>query len=153
MTAGDVLTYVSSLVDDEDPSNDELAKDLAEQINEKQMIAAGLVPPSGILYRSGNLKRDRESDESLPEEFALEQNYPNPFNPSTTIKYSIPKEGYVTIKIYNTIGEEVAILVNEVKQVGNYESQFNATSLPSGIYFYKLQAGSFVETKKMVLMK
>jgi hypothetical protein len=85
--------------------------------------------------------------------FKLFDAYPNPFNPSTTIKYSIPKEGYVTLKIYNTIGEEVAILVNEVKQVGNYVSQFNATRLPSGIYFYQLQASNIVQTKKMILLK
>jgi photosystem II stability/assembly factor-like uncharacterized protein len=83
----------------------------------------------------------------------LSQNYPNPFNPTTTIKYSIPTESFVRIKIYNLIGEEVATLVNEEKTIGNYEVEFNATSLPSGIYFYQLKAGKFVETKKMVLMK
>ncbi len=89
----------------------------------------------------------------IPTEYRLEQNFPNPFNPITTISYSIPKEGLVTIKIYNAIGEELVTLVNEIKQVGNYEIQFNAAALPSGIYFYRIQAGSFVETKKMVLMK
>ncbi len=89
----------------------------------------------------------------IPEEYKLEQNYPNPFNPTTTIKYSIPKTSFVSLKIYNLIGEEVATLVNEENSIGNYEIEFNATSLPSGIYFYRLQAGSFVETKKMVLLK
>jgi hypothetical protein len=89
----------------------------------------------------------------IPKEYRLGQNYPNPFNPTTTISYSIPREGLVTIIIYNAIGEEVTILVNEVKQVGTYDVSFDATALPSGIYFYRLQVGSFVKTKKMVLMK
>jgi hypothetical protein len=89
----------------------------------------------------------------LPNEFSLDQNYPNPFNPTTTIKYSIPKEGLVTLKVYNVIGEEVAALVNEIKQVGNYNLTFDAENFSSGVYLYRLKAGSFVETKKMILMK
>ena len=88
-----------------------------------------------------------------PLTFALEQNYPNPFNPSTIIKYSIPENGFVKLSVYNLVGEEVRVIVNEMLDAGFYEVTFNATDLPSGIYFYKLQAGSFVETKKMVLMK
>jgi len=83
----------------------------------------------------------------------LIQNYPNPFNPATTIKYSIPELSFVILKVYDVLGNEIAILVNEEKPIGNYEVEFDATTLPSGIYFYRLQAGSFVETKKMVLMK
>jgi CubicO group peptidase (beta-lactamase class C family) len=86
-------------------------------------------------------------------DFYLEQNYPNPFNNSTVIKYSIPQEGLVTLKVYNLLGEEVARLVNDTKQTGNYEVSFDATGLPSGIYFYRLRTGDFVETKKMVLTK
>jgi hypothetical protein len=89
----------------------------------------------------------------LPTEFLLEQNYPNPFNNSTVIKYSIPQEGLVTLKVYNLLGEEVARPVNGTKQTGNYEVSFDATGLTSGIYFYTLTAGSFRETKKMVLIK
>jgi len=89
----------------------------------------------------------------LPNEFSLHQNYPNPFNPTTTIKYQIPELSFVTIKVYDVLGNEVATLVNAKKPEGNYEVKFDAVSLPSGIYFYRLQAGSFVETKKMVLMK
>jgi len=102
-----------------------------------------------------------EADENvLPTEYSLSQNYPNPFNPSTTIMYSLPKEGFVSLKIYNLIGEELFTLVNEDKAIGNYEIEFNAKALPSGIYFYRLQvypanggAGIFVETKKMILLK
>jgi hypothetical protein len=89
----------------------------------------------------------------IPTEYKLEQNYPNPFNPTTTIKYSIPQEGLVTIKIYNAIGEEVLTLVNEEQPVGNYEVEFDATTLPSGIYFYRLQTPNFTQTKKMILLK
>jgi hypothetical protein len=94
-----------------------------------------------------------EEDDQLPTEFSLEQNFPNPFNNSTVIKYSIPQEGLVTLNVYNLMGEEVVRLVNDTKQTGNYEVSFDATGLPSGVYFYRLRAGDFVETKKMVLMK
>ena len=89
----------------------------------------------------------------LPTEFALEQNYPNPFNPTTTISYSIQELSFVTLKIYDVLGSEVAILVNNKKPAGNYEVEFDATGLPSGTYFYRIQAGNFVETKKMILLK
>ena len=90
--------------------------------------------------------------------FNLSQNYPNPFNPTTTIKYSIPKLSFVTIKIYDLLGCEVATLVNEEKPAGTYEIEFNGHSdegqnLTSGVYFYKLRAGNYVETKKMILLR
>jgi len=85
--------------------------------------------------------------------YELSQNYPNPFNPSTLIKYQIPELSFVTLKVYDVLGKEVVNLVNKEKSIGSYKVEFNAISLPSGIYFYQLQAGSFVETKKMVLMK
>jgi len=100
------------------------------------------------------------SDESIPVDFALLQNYPNPFNPTTKIKYAVSSKQFVSLKIYDILGNEIVILVNEEKPVGTYEIEFSANShsgsvrnLPSGIYFYRLQAGDFVETKKMVLMK
>ena len=88
-----------------------------------------------------------------PTKFVLEQNYPNPFNPTTTIKYSIAGEGIVTLKVFNTIGEEVALLVNETKLAGNYEVEFDASGLSSGIYLYRLHSGNFVQTRKMLLLK
>ncbi len=81
------------------------------------------------------------------------QNFPNPFNPSTTIYYSIPELSFVTLKVYDVLGNEIVTLVNEEKSIGTHTIEFDATALPSGIYFYRIQAGSFVETKKMVLMK
>ena len=89
----------------------------------------------------------------LPEHFSLEQNYPNPFNPSTKIKYSIPTSGFVTLKVYDVLGKEIATLVNGEKPAGSYEVEFNAANLSSGIYFYKLQAGDYVQVKKMMPMK
>jgi len=89
---------------------------------------------------------------TFPTQFLLQQNYPNPFNPGTTIKYQIPELSFVTLKVYDVLGNEIETLVNEEKLIGSYDVEFNATVLPSGIYFYRLQAGSFVETKKMVFI-
>ncbi len=89
----------------------------------------------------------------IPLTFALNQNYPNPFNPSTVIRYSIPAASNVSLKIYNLLGQEVATLVNMEQKPGNYETSFNAGSLSSGVYIYRIQAGTFVETKKMMLLK
>ena len=89
----------------------------------------------------------------LSQDYTLYQNYPNPWNPSTNIKYSIPKTSQVSIKVYDIIGNEIKTLVNEDKPAGAYELTWNAGNLPSGIYFYRLQAGSFIETKKMILLK
>jgi lysophospholipase L1-like esterase len=95
-----------------------------------------------------------------PNTFSLLQNYPNPFNPSTKILYSIPKESFVTLKVYDSLGNEITTLVNEEKPAGNYEVDFNAANLPagrqglsSGIYFYKLTAGNYSKVRKMILMK
>jgi len=85
--------------------------------------------------------------------YSLSNNYPNPFNTSTTIKYSVPKIEFVTLKVYDVLGNEITTIVNKEYSAGNYEVEFDATSLSSGIYFYRIQAGAFVETKKMVLIK
>ncbi len=94
-------------------------------------------------------------DKNIVTEFKLHQNYPNPFNPSTTIEFVVPSgvEGLITLKVFDILGNQAATLVNEVKETGSYEVEFNGNSLPSGIYFYKLTAGSFTETKKCILMK
>jgi hypothetical protein len=89
----------------------------------------------------------------LPREYSLQQNYPNPFNPNTNFTYQIAKTGFVSVKIYNVLGQEVVTLVNEVKQSGTYPATWNAAGFGSGIYFCKMQAGSFTETKKMLLVK
>ncbi|OGU70166.1 MAG: hypothetical protein A2V93_03795 [Ignavibacteria bacterium RBG_16_34_14] len=89
----------------------------------------------------------------IPGSFALAQNYPNPFNPITTIQYSLPQRGNVTLKVYDVLGKEIAVLVNEEKETGVHSVNFDATGLASGIYMYRLQAGSFIETRKMVLIR
>ena len=94
-----------------------------------------------------------EVDLGIPQDFSLSQNFPNPFNPSTTIQYSIPFTNMVTLKVFDVLGKEVANLVNEYKNAGNYEVNFDASKLSSGTYFYQLKAGQFTETKKLVLLK
>jgi subtilisin family serine protease len=92
-------------------------------------------------------------DVDVPVAYKLEQNYPNPFNPSTLIKYAIPQEGFVSLIVYNLLGEKIATLVNEVKNAGNYEINFDASQLSSGVYLYKLDSGNSVFVRKMLLMK
>lgn len=93
------------------------------------------------------------SSETVIRDYNLVQNFPNPFNPITKIRYEIPELSFVSLKVYDTLGNELTILVNEVKPAGNYVTEFKATDLPTGIYFYRIQTGNFAETKKMVLMK
>jgi hypothetical protein len=90
---------------------------------------------------------------TLPDNYSLEQNYPNPFNPSTNIRFSITEPGFVSLKIYNALGQEVATLLNEEKVAGTYEFNFNASDLTSGIYFYKITSNNFTQTRKMLLIK
>ena len=90
---------------------------------------------------------------NLSSEYKLNQNYPNPFNPSTIISYNIPKEGFVTLKVFNILGAEVATLINNNQNAGAYEITFDASNLTSGIYFYKIDAGGYSNVKKLILMK
>jgi hypothetical protein len=83
----------------------------------------------------------------------LNQNYPNPFNPTTRIKYSVPQSSNVVLKVFDILGNEIETLVNEEKSIGIYEVQFDARGISSGVYFYTLTAGNFVENKKMMLLK
>ncbi len=90
---------------------------------------------------------------TLPGNYSLSQNYPNPFNPSTTIRFALPKSGHVELKVYNTLGQEVATLVNEEKTAGTYSAQWNAGSVASGVYFYRLRSGEYTETRKLLLLR
>lgn len=94
-----------------------------------------------------------DSDAQIPNEFKLEQNYPNPFNPSTKISWQVPFSSHQTLKVYDVLGKEVATLVDEEKPAGNYEIEFDAANLSSGMYLYRLQTGSFIETNKMIYLK
>jgi hypothetical protein len=95
---------------------------------------------------------DRVTNSNTPKEFKLYQNYPNPFNPSTTIKYDLPKSGNVSIKVYDLLGKEIYSM-NEFKLAGSYNIKFDGSNHASGVYFYKIEASSFTDTKKMVLIK
>ena len=107
----------------------------------------GETPP----YLPTDVRPDDEA--GVPLEFSLSQNYPNPFNPTTAIKYSIPTASRVVLKIYNMLGQELTTLVNEDQAKGNYVATFNAGAMASGVYFYKIEAGSFTQTRKMMLLK
>ena len=91
--------------------------------------------------------------ETIPENFILMQNYPNPFNPVTTISFSLPSKSFVSLKVFDALGREVATLANEELPAGNHSRQWNGGNMSSGIYFYRLQSGSFIETKKLILLK
>jgi len=92
-------------------------------------------------------------ESSLPMEYSLSQSHPNPFNPSTQITYSIPKTIDVTLKVYDVIGREIAVLVNERKPAGEYSVTWDAVGIPTGVYFYRIVAGEYIETKKMVVIR
>jgi hypothetical protein len=94
-----------------------------------------------------------EDVDQLPQDYALDQNYPNPFNPATTITYAVPQNSFISLRVIDILGNEVQTLVNETKSAGTYTVSFDAASVPSGVYFYTLEAGNFVSTKKMILIK
>ncbi len=113
-------------------------------------IMAHILSENTSIFTVTDVKKENNQ---APISFALSQNYPNPFNPSTVIKYSIPKSGMVTVKVYNLLGQEVATLVNQMQNSGNYIVNFNANKLASGVYMYRIQSGNFTLTKKMELLK
>ena len=92
-------------------------------------------------------------DLSVPYKFSLHQNYPNPFNPSTKIRFTIPKTGNVKLQVYNTLGEMLENILEDQLQTGAHEIEFNASHLPSGVYFYRIHAGEYMDVKKMILIK
>ncbi|MGC8654791.1 MAG: T9SS type A sorting domain-containing protein, partial [Candidatus Kryptoniota bacterium] len=111
---------------------------------------------SGGVWRrplSEMITSDSTTSANLPQDFQLEQNYPNPFNPATNISFSIPSKSFVSLKVFDALGREVATLLSEELPPGMYSQQWNAQGFPSGVYFYRLQAGSFTDTKKLILIK
>jgi len=114
------------------------------------------VGEGGTILRTTNggvtFVKEKDIDE-IPKEFFLSQNFPNPFNPLTKIRYSVPKSSNVVVKVFDILGNEVETLVSAEKQTGTYEVEFNANNLSSGVYFYQLRAGDFVQKKKMLLLK
>ena len=95
----------------------------------------------------------QEPGDKILTQYSLKQNYPNPFNPITRISWQCSSDGWQTLKIYNALGNEIETLVNEKRPAGNYEIEFNAKNLTSGVYFYTLKAGLYSQTKKMILLK
>lgn len=126
----------------------------AAQNNDATVVIVGWDKIFGEISKVSDVK----SDGNFPENFELFQNYPNPFNPTTKIKFTIPSVGTrhalsVQLNVYDVLGNEVAVLVNEEKPAGTYEVEFSAKNLPSGIYYYTIKAGNFTETRKMILLK
>ena len=106
-----------------------------------------------IRYNSTTFTDVRQTSRVVPEAFSLAQNYPNPFNPATRIAFQLKNASYATLKVYNVLGQQVAVLLNEQLSPGSYSVEFNATNLSSGVYFYKLTAGNFIQTKRMSLIR
>lgn len=143
--AAEAVTLVGNLINDSNPDNDELAKTICDLINNGQMVAAGVIPESPIRYKF-ELK-------TLPQTFSISQNYPNPFNAQTTIGFDIPKASHVRLTIFNMLGQVVDVLVDNYMQPGTKSVSWNAGKVSSGMYFYRLEAESFDEIRKMTLLK
>jgi hypothetical protein len=118
-----------------------------------RFISAGGVSAIGVARWNSGTSRAEQLSPTAPKTFLLEQNYPNPFNPSTTIRYQLPVASEVKLEVYDVLGKKIATLVNERQSAGSYQVVWNASGLSSGTYFYRLQAGTFVETKKMIMVK
>jgi hypothetical protein len=137
------ITYISNLMPDS------LIIIITSGLLNSQVGTELTVDEIGFIFGASDVL----NNENLPEEFELYQNYPNPFNPTASIKYQVSSISNVSLKVYDVLGKEVATLVNEEKEGGVYTATFDATGLASGMYLYRLQAGSFIETKKMILLK
>lgn len=128
-----------------------------ENYSNEGIVREYIIEVDGKVLQAGSqrmsLMNKVKENNQIPKLFSLSQNYPNPFNPVTNIKYQIPINTFVTVKVYDILGKEVKTLVNEFKSVGNYSVLFDASSLASGIYFYKMSAGEFSDVKRMVLVK
>ena len=107
----------------------------------------------GVVYGDTTLTDVGDENNSIPTVYRLEHNYPNPFNPTTKISWQSPSAGHQTLKVYDVLGNEVITLVDEYRNTGSYELDFDASNLSSGVYFYQLKAGDFISTQKMILIK
>jgi hypothetical protein len=114
--------------------------------------STGITNLTGLTYSSDYAQGIIDS-KNIPSDYVLEQNYPNPFNPNTSIRYSVPKDGFISLTVYNSLGQKTMSIVNGFMKAGSYEVNFNASSFSSGVYFYRLDSGSFSSVKKMVLIK
>ncbi len=150
---GDYCAFITS-TDESVPNHPEVAG-IKLSYDNAEMTIGGFHPDDALSVRcvKDNLNTDVKDDPTKPTGFNLFQNYPNPFNSSSVLKYSIPNSSQVSLKIFNALGQELETLVNEEKPAGTYEINWNAANLPSGVYFYRLQAGDYLQTRKMILLK
>lgn len=123
------------------------------QVTDQNLSPAASGSYAEIDDLSFSILTDVNDESAGVNDFSLEQNFPNPFNPSTRINYQIAKDNFVTLKVYDIIGNEVAALVNNQQPAGKYSVDFNSANLPSGVYLYRLQAGNYIQTRKMTLIK
>ena len=144
VTFSGALTFAQSAKTQNYSASSSTAAALGQAKDSLMTAINGLIPVATAVHSIGGID---------PEVFALSQNYPNPFNPTTQIKYSVPQHGYVSLKIYNLLGAEVATLFVGIRESGYYVATFNGDGLASGVYFYRMQANNFVETKKLILLK
>lgn len=154
--AADAVTYAAQLILDGDETNDELAKDICEEINHGQMLDAGIVPESNVLYKSNS--KYKFIFLKQPYTFTLHQNFPNPGNPSTSIVFDLAQDSPVKLEIFDVSGRMIRTLVNESKPAGTHQATWNGqddlgNSVASGLYIYRIQAGKFVQSKKMLFVK
>jgi hypothetical protein len=136
---------------------------VSSEVPDSAYIEIIMIPSGGTYHAGSTFKIDdlsfgpvtdvQELFSTNPTVFVLLQNYPNPFNPATTISFSLPSKSFVSLKVFDLIGREVASIVSGEMSAGNHTKQWNANNLPSGVYFYRLQAGSFTETKRLMLLK
>ena len=122
-------------------------------ISDSQNTRYGVYIDDVEIYKAVPTDLSELSQNLIPKEYGLSQNYPNPFNPSTNISFSLPSRSFVLLKVFDVLGREITTIVSEELSAGNYSRQWNASNLPSGVYFYRLQAGEFVQTKKLMILK
>ncbi len=146
----DLLTYYAEIEEDLTKANEYYAR-MKEAYPEEDLTKfAGIDLGENL----GDIKKGSVTEtKQIPKEYNLSNAYPNPFNPTTKIRYSIPQDGFVKIIVYDILGREVVTLVNEYKPAGEYEVEFTAKGLSSGMYFYKIESGNFMAVKKMLLVK
>lgn len=152
-TVSQAITYCNTLIADSESDNDEMAKDICEMINEAQSVPAGWIDLATVEY-----VYKQASDMAVPTRYALGQNCPNPFNPTTDISFYLPSDSYVTLEVYNIMGQRISSLVSDYRQAGNHTVTWNGMNdsgsrVSSGVYFYRIQAGDYRDCKKMMMIK
>ncbi|UCE25294.1 MAG: T9SS type A sorting domain-containing protein [Candidatus Zixiibacteriota bacterium] len=144
--AADAVALTARLIKDGDPSNDDSVKTVCETINKGQLVAAGVIPVSHMVYKGF-------SDVALPNEFRIEQNYPNPFNPTTAMSFALPQAAHVKLQVFDLLGRVVTTVYEGRLEAGVHNYSFDGSKVASGVYLYRLTAGDMTETRKMVLLK